>query len=309
MLKGKSIVSIDDVETGDFYEIFQRASLFKKAVKEGKKLDFMEGKIMATFFFEPSTRTRLSFESAMNRLGGSVISVSESKNTSAAKGETIADTIRMVSSYSDIVVMRHPMEGAARVASEFSYVPVLNGGDGSGQHPTQTLLDLFTIWEKYGRIDNLEISMVGDLKYGRTVHSLIKALSRFDNKINMVSPEILRMPEHFLSSLKSKAKINPDSTMDSVLKSTDVFYVTRIQKERFVDLNDYQKVIGSYSINQEFVDRMKESSIIMHPLPRVDEIDPGIDGNKRAYYFIEAANGVFVRMALIDFILRGGKYE
>lgn len=309
MLKGKSIVSIDDVETGDFYEIFQRASLFKKAVKEGKKLDLMEGKIMATFFFEPSTRTRLSFESAMNRLGGSVISVSESKNTSAAKGETIADTIRMVSSYSDIVVMRHPMEGAARVASEFSYVPVLNGGDGSGQHPTQTLLDLFTIWEKYGRIDNLEISMVGDLKYGRTVHSLIKALSRFDNKINMVSPEILRMPEHFLSSLKSKAKINPDSTMDSVLKSTDVFYVTRIQKERFVDLNDYQKVIGSYSINQEFVDRMKESSIIMHPLPRVDEIDPGIDGNKRAYYFIEAANGVFVRMALIDFILRGGKYE
>ncbi|MCL5889035.1 MAG: aspartate carbamoyltransferase [Candidatus Thermoplasmatota archaeon] len=309
MLKGKSIVSIDDVETGDFYEIFQRASLFKKAVKEGKKLDLMEGKIMATFFFEPSTRTRLSFESAMNRLGGSVISVSESKNTSAAKGETIADTIRMVSSYSDIVVMRHPMEGAARVASEFSYVPVLNGGDGSGQHPTQTLLDLFTIWEKYGRIDNLEISMVGDLKYGRTVHSLIKALSRFDNRINMVSPEILRMPEHFLSSLKSKAKINPDSTMDGVLKSTDVFYVTRIQKERFVDLNDYQKVIGSYSINQEFVDGMKESSIIMHPLPRVDEIDPGIDGNKRAYYFIEAANGVFVRMALIDFILRGGKYE
>ena len=309
MLKGKSIVSIDDVETSDFYEIFQRASLFKKAVKEGKKLDLMEGKIMATFFFEPSTRTRLSFESAMNRLGGSVISVSESKNTSAAKGETIADTIRMVSSYSDIVVMRHPMEGAARVASEFSYVPVLNGGDGSGQHPTQTLLDLFTIWEKYGRIDNLEISMVGDLKYGRTVHSLIKALSRFDNRINMVSPEILRMPEHFLSSLKSKAKINPDSTMDGVLKSTDVFYVTRIQKERFVDLNDYQKVIGSYSINQEFVDGMKESSIIMHPLPRVDEIDPGIDGNKRAYYFIEAANGVFVRMALIDFILRGGKYE
>ena len=309
MLKGKSIVSIDDVETGDFYEIFQRASLFKKAVKEGKKLDLMEGKIMATFFFEPSTRTRLSFESAMNRLGGSVISVSESKNTSAAKGETIADTIRMVSSYSDIVVMRHPMEGAARVASEFSYVPVLNGGDGSGQHPTQTLLDLFTIWEKYGRIDNLEISMVGDLKYGRTVHSLIKALSRFDNRINMVSPEILRMPEHFLSSLKSKAKINPDSTMDGVLKSTDVFYVTRIQKERFVDLNDYQKVIGSYSINQEFVDGMKESSIIMHPLPRVDEIDSGIDGNKRAYYFIEAANGVFVRMALIDFILRGGKYE
>ena len=309
MLKGKSIVSIDDVETGDFYEIFQRASLFKKAVKEGKKLDLMEGKIMATFFFEPSTRTRLSFESAMNRLGGSVISVSESKNTSAAKGETIADTIRMVSSYSDIVVMRHPMEGAARVASEFSYVPVLNGGDGSGQHPTQTLLDLFTIWEKYGRIDNLEISMVGDLKYGRTVHSLIKALSRFDNRINMVSPEILRMPEHFLSSLKSKAKINPDSTMDGVLKSTDVFYVTRIQKERFVYLNDYQKVIGSYSINQEFVDGMKESSIIMHPLPRVDEIDSGIDGNKRAYYFIEAANGVFVRMALIDFILRGGKYE
>jgi aspartate carbamoyltransferase catalytic subunit len=309
MLKSKSIVSIDDVETEDFYEIFKRASIFKRAVKEGKILDLMKGKIMATFFFEPSTRTRLSFESAMNRLGGSVISVSEAKSSSAAKGETIADTIRMASSYSDIVVMRHPMEGAARLASEFSTVPVLNGGDGSGQHPTQTLLDLFTIWEKYGRIENLEISMIGDLKYGRTVHSLIKALSRFNNTINLVSPEILRMPEHFLSSIKSRSKIRPDSSLESVLGTTDVFYVTRIQKERFVDLNDYQKVIGSYSFNQDLVERMKESSIIMHPLPRVDEIDPKIDSNKRAYYFIEAANGVFLRMALIDIILRGGEYE
>ncbi|MHB1439197.1 MAG: aspartate carbamoyltransferase [Cuniculiplasma sp.] len=309
MLKGKSIVSIDDVETEDFYEIFHRASIFKKTVKEGKSLELMKGRIMSTFFFEPSTRTRLSFESAMNRLGGSVISVSEAKNSSAAKGETIADTIRMASSYSDIVVMRHPMEGAARVASEFSTVPVLNGGDGSGQHPTQTLLDLFTIWEKYGKIEDLEISLVGDLKYGRTVHSLIKALNRFNNKINLVSPEILQMPDHFLNTLKNRTKINLNSNIDEVLQTTDVFYVTRIQKERFVDLNDYQKVIGSYSFNQELVDRMKDNAIIMHPLPRVDEIDPKIDGNKRAYYFIEAANGVFVRMALIDLILRGGKVE
>jgi aspartate carbamoyltransferase catalytic subunit len=305
MLNNRSIVSIDDVETQDFYNIFKKASQFKKSVKSGKTLDIMKGKIMATLFFEPSTRTRLSFESAMQRLGGSVITVSDAKSSSSAKGETIADTIRMASSYSDIVVMRHPMEGAARLASEFSTVPVINGGDGSGQHPTQTLLDLFTIYEKFGRIDDLNISMVGDLKYGRTVHSLIKALSRLDNQVNLISPSILQMPDHFLSSLKAKGTITRNANLDELLPKSDVFYLTRIQKERFVDLNEYQHVIGSYSFNEELVSRMKENAIIMHPLPRVDEMDPKIDTDKRAYYFIEAANGVFVRMALIDMIIGG----
>lgn len=309
MLNGKSIVSIDDVDNDDFLNIFKEAAILKKDVLKGKVLDLMKGKIMATLFFEPSTRTRLSFESAMHRLGGSVITVSEPKSSSAVKGETIADTMRMASAYSDIIVMRHPLEGAGRLATEFSSVPVLNGGDGSGQHPTQTLLDLFTIWEKFGRIDDLDISLVGDLKYGRTVHSLLKALVRFDNRVTLISPQILKMPDHFLSNLKKKSNITIGESIDQVLKKSDVFYVTRIQKERFVDLNDYNRVIGSYSFTNSVVDQMKKDAIIMHPLPRVDEISPDVDSNERAYYFKEAANGVFVRMALVNMILSGGKHE
>lgn len=305
MLKGKSIVSIDDVGNEDFLNIFKEAAKLKKDILSGKVLDLMKGKIMATLFFEPSTRTRLSFESAMHRLGGSVITVSEPKSSSAVKGETIADTIRMASSYSDIIVMRHPLEGAGRLATEFSSVPILNGGDGSGQHPTQTLLDLFTIWEKFGKIEDLDVSLVGDLKYGRTVHSLVKALMRFDNRVSLISPEILKMPEHFLSNLKNSGNISIGESIDQVLKKSDVFYVTRIQKERFVDLNDYNKVIGSYSFTHNIVEQMKKDAIIMHPLPRVDEISPEVDENHRAYYFKQAANGVFVRMALVNMILRG----
>ncbi|MCL4345622.1 MAG: aspartate carbamoyltransferase [Candidatus Thermoplasmatota archaeon] len=303
MLKGKSLVNIDDVASEDFFRIFDLASEYKKRLSVGEYVKELEGKIMSTLFFEPSTRTRLSFESAMHRLGGNVISVSEAKSSSASKGETIADTIRMASSYSDIVVMRHPMEGAARLASEFSSVPVINGGDGSGQHPTQTLLDLFTIWEKFGRIDNLDVSLVGDLKYGRTVHSLVRALSRFDNTVNLISPEILQMPDHVISGMKQARRIKRIENLDDVLTKSDVFYVTRIQKERFVDLNDYAKVIGSYSFDMETVSKMKKNSIIMHPLPRVDEINPEVDMDPRAYYFREASNGVFVRMAIISMIL------
>ncbi len=305
MLKGKSIVSIDDVSSEDFLGIFKEAAKLKKDILKGKVIDSMYGKIMATLFFEPSTRTRLSFESAMHRLGGSVITVSEPKSSSAVKGETIADTIRMASSYSDLIVMRHPLEGAGRLAAEFSSVPVLNGGDGSGQHPTQTLLDLFTIWEKFGKIDGLDVALVGDLKYGRTVHSLVKALSRYDNKITLVSPEILRMPDHFLSNIKKGNDIKMEESIDSVLENSDVFYVTRIQKERFVDMNDYNRVIGSYSFTANIVEKMKKDAIIMHPLPRVDEISPEVDNNDRAYYFKQAANGVYVRMALINMILGG----
>ncbi|MGP6206799.1 aspartate carbamoyltransferase [Cuniculiplasma sp. SKW3] len=303
MLKGKSLVNIDDVETDDFFKIFGLASEYKERLRKGENIKELDGRILSTLFFEPSTRTRLSFESAMHRLGGSVITVSEPKSSSTSKGETIADTLRMASSYSDVVVMRHPMEGAARLASEFSSVPVINGGDGSGQHPTQTLLDLFTIWEKFGRIENLNVSLVGDLKYGRTVHSLIKALSRFDNTINLVSPEILQMPDHVLSAIRKENGIKKNVELESVLSESDVFYVTRIQKERFVDLNDYSKVIGSYSFDLGTVGKMKKEAIIMHPLPRVDEISPEVDNDPRAFYFKEAANGVFVRMAIISMIL------
>ncbi|MCL4350831.1 MAG: aspartate carbamoyltransferase [Candidatus Thermoplasmatota archaeon] len=305
MLTKKSVVSIGDISNDDIFRVFERASSFKQKLSKGEKIKTMDGKIMATLFFEPSTRTRLSFESAMHRLGGGVISVSEPKSSSASKGETLADTIRMASSYSDIIAMRHPMEGAARLASEFSSVPVLNGGDGSGQHPTQTLLDLFTIWEKFKSLDDLNISMVGDLKYGRTVHSLLRALNRFDTTITLISPESLEMPDHILSTLDHPEKVTKGTDINPILEKTDVFYVTRIQKERFVDLNDYAKVIGSYSFDPETVSKMKKNAIIMHPLPRVDEISPDVDRDPRAFYFKQAENGVYVRMALIDMILGG----
>ncbi|MHB1506614.1 MAG: aspartate carbamoyltransferase [Cuniculiplasma sp.] len=305
MLTKKSVVSIGDISNDDIFRVFERASSFKQKLSKGEKIKTMDGKIMATLFFEPSTRTRLSFESAMHRLGGDVISVSEPKSSSASKGETLADTIRMASSYSDIIAMRHPMEGAARLASEFSSVPVLNGGDGSGQHPTQTLLDLFTIWEKFKSLDDLNISMVGDLKYGRTVHSLLRALNRFDTTITLISPESLEMPDHILSTLDHPEKVTKGTDINPILEKTDVFYVTRIQKERFVDLNDYAKVIGSYSFDPETVSKMKKNAIIMHPLPRVDEISPDVDRDPRAFYFKQAENGVYVRMALIDMILGG----
>lgn len=305
MLKKKDIVNIGDISNEDIFKVFENASKFKKKLSKEEKIKTMDGKIMATLFFEPSTRTRLSFESAMHRLGGSVITVSEPKSSSASKGETVADTIRMASSYSDIIVMRHPMEGAARLASEFSSVPVINGGDGSGQHPTQTLLDLFTIWEKFGTFDGLHITMAGDLKYGRTVHSLIRALNRFDTTISLVSPESLEMPDHIISTLKNPEKVIKSTSLDNVLNSSDVFYVTRIQKERFVDLNDYAKVIGSYSFDSDTVSKMKETAMILHPLPRVDEINPEVDRDPRAAYFRQAENGVFVRMALVDMILGG----
>lgn len=305
MLYKKSIVGIEDIENEDLFNIFHEAKELKRRLLKGEVLKDLEGKIMCTLFFEPSTRTRLSFESAMERLGGKIISVSEGKSSSAAKGETIGDTIRMAASYSDVVVMRHPLEGAARLASEFSKVPVINGGDGSGQHPTQTILDLFTIWEKFSKIECLKVGLVGDLKYGRTVHSLIRALDRFDNKIYLISPEILSLPEYVMSSLKRPENVKVVHNLDDVISELDIFYVTRIQKERFIDPNDYSKVIGSYSFDSKTVKNMKDEAIIMHPLPRVDEIKPDVDEDQRAYYFKQAENGVYVRMAILKKILKG----
>ncbi len=302
MLKNNSVISINDLSDDDLNLIFKTADSMAEVLKTGKEIKTMSGKIMATLFFEPSTRTRLSFESAMHRLGGSVISMADSKSSSAAKGETLADTTRMVSSYSDIIVIRHPLEGAARLVQKFSSKPVINAGDGSGEHPTQTLVDLYTIKNSFGTIDNLEISIIGDLRYGRTVHSLLFALSRYNVKINLVSPDLLKLPEHVMSRIKN-IKINEYNSLNSVIESSDVFYVTRIQKERFTDKNDYNKVIGTYGINENDTKLMKNNAIIMHPLPRVDEISSSVDGTKNAKYFIQAANGIPVRMALISLIL------
>lgn len=303
MLSGRSIVSVDDVSNEEIIEILDLSQRMQEALQSGKNLTTLSGKVMATLFFEPSTRTRLSFESAMARLGGSTISLADSKSSSASKGETLSDSIRVVSSYSDVIVIRHPMEGAARLAAKFSSVPVLNGGDGSGQHPTQTLLDLYTMYREYSKIDDLNITLLGDLKYGRTVHSLLLALSRFNVHVNLVSPGILKVPEHIISRVRDRIDITETDDLNSVTEKTDVFYVTRIQKERFADLNEYSSVIGSYSIDSQMLGEMKESSIIMHPLPRVDEIDPDVDQDSRARYFQQAANGIPVRMALISKIL------
>lgn len=305
MLKNKSIVSIDDISDEDLMEIFKVSEQMSKLLKEGKESDILSSKIMATFFYEPSTRTRLSFESAMHRLGGSVISVSEASSSSVAKGETLADTIRMAESYSDVVVIRHPMEGAARLASKFSSKPVVNAGDGSAQHPTQTLLDLFTMKQEFGKLDGLKISLIGDLKYGRTVHSLLRALSRFDVEVTLVSPDVLRVPQHVMSRLPDGMKTRLSESIEENLGNSDVFYLTRIQKERFTDQNEYRSVIGSYALDPTSVEKMKKDSIIMHPLPRIDEIAPEVDYMKQARYFKQASNGVPVRMALLSMILGG----
>lgn len=303
MLKNKSLVSIEDVTTTELEEIFKIAGEMESSLASGKPLKTMDGKIMVTIFYEPSTRTRLSFESAMHRLGGSVLSISEIKSSSVAKGETLADTVRMAEGYADVIVVRHPMEGAARLASRFSSKPVINAGDGSGQHPTQTVLDLYTIRKEIGDLNGKEITIVGDLKYGRTVHSLLIALSKYDVSVNLVSPQLLRLPNYVYSRIENSMKVRMTEDLNRVIETTDVLYVTRIQKERFSDPNEYKSVIGSYSINMNTVSAMKEKSIIMHPLPRIDEISPEVDRSPKAVYFRQANNGVPVRMALISEIL------
>lgn len=305
MLKNKSVVSIDDISDEELMEVFKTSEKMSKIISEGRKSDILSSRIMATFFYEPSTRTRLSFESAMHRLGGSVISVSEASSSSVAKGETLADTVRMAEAYSDVIVIRHPMEGSARLASKFSSKPVINAGDGSAQHPTQTLLDLYTMKQETGSLDGLKIALVGDLKYGRTVHSLIRALARFDVEVTLISPSVLRIPDYVMSRLPKNMKINISEDIEEHLENTDVFYVTRIQKERFTDQNEYRNVIGSYAINGDFVERMKRNAIIMHPLPRIDEITPEVDYMPQARYFKQAGNGIPVRMALLSMILGG----
>lgn len=306
MIKGKDIVAINDLSLDEIELILSRARDMVPIARSEKKSRLLDGRIMASFFFEPSTRTRLSFETAMQRLGGSVITVTGQEGTSMIKGETLADTVRMAECFSDIIVLRHPREGAARLAAGFSKIPVINGGDGAGQHPTQTLLDLYTIKEEFADVSKLHVTIAGDLKYGRTTHSLSIALSRMGASLSFVAPPTIQMPDHVLDEISNMGTdCELSSDLAGCIPRTDVLYMTRIQKERFPDVEEYIKVAGAFRLDPETLEKAKKSMIVMHPLPRVDEIHPDVDRMVHARYFQQAFNGVPVRMALLSLILGG----
>ena len=304
---GRDIVSIHDLSLQEIEFILNYANKFLPIAKGDLRTTSLNGKIMASLFFEPSTRTRLSFETAMKRLGGNVIGITEREGSSLVKGETLADTIRMVESYSDVIILRHPQEGAARLAAEFSEIPIINAGDGAGQHPTQTLLDLFTIRTEVGDIAGKNIVLMGDLKYGRTVHSLAYAITLFGGRLSFIAPDLLQMPPEVINQV-SELGVHPISgnNLGEVIGDADVLYVTRIQKERIPDETEYRKVAGSYVIDEHILQEAKDELIIMHPLPRVTEISPSVDVTKHAKYFRQAFYGVPIRMALLSLVL-GGK--
>ncbi|HNX12652.1 MAG TPA: aspartate carbamoyltransferase [Paludibacteraceae bacterium] len=299
-MKNRSLVSISDYSKEEILSILDSAADFE-ANPNRKTLD---GKVIATLFFEPSTRTRLSFETAVNRLGGRIIGFSDSTTSSSVKGETLHDTIRMVSCYADAIVMRHTLEGAARYASEISPVPIINAGDGANQHPSQTLLDLYSIFKTQGTLENLNICLVGDLKYGRTVHSLIMAMSHFHPTFKFIAPEELKMPDEYKVFCKSHNIPFSESTeLTDNFNDADILYITRVQKERFLDLIEFEKVKNVYTLKNDMLADTKPNLKILHPLPRVNEIDPDVDSNPKAYYFQQAQNGLFVREAIISKVL------
>lgn len=304
--RGKDLISIADLNKAAIYQVLEEAKGMVPIARGERKDERLRGRILATLFFEPSTRTRLSFEAAALRLGGRVLSFGSPEITSVAKGETLADTVRMVEAYADAIVLRHSQEGAARLAAEFSDKPVINAGDGAGQHPTQTLLDLFTIWDWKGVIEGVRVILLGDLKYGRTVHSLAYALALLGAELTLVAPPTLRMPREILEVVKdlgATPKVLDDPS--DAIKDADVLYVTRIQKERFPDPQEYLKVAGSYRVDLNLLREGKKELAIMHPLPRVREIAPEVDRTPHALYFKQAFNGVPVRMALLSLILGG----
>ena len=301
--KGRDIVSIRDFTKEDLLHVLK----VSKEMEEDKP-QLLAGKILATLFFEPSTRTRLSFESAMCRLGGKIIGFSDEKVSSVKKGETIWDTAKMAERYSDVIVIRSPIEGSARLAAEATSVPVINGGDGANQHPTQTLLDLYTIQKAKKNIDGLKIGFLGDLKYGRTVHSLAIALSHWKVDLYFIAPDALQMPDHYLKDLQEVGiKCYQTDDVFAVSKNLDILYVTRIQQERFPDPMEYEKYKNAYRLDQSLLSHIKDDMKIMHPLPRVGEISPELDETKHAIYFEQAGNGVTVRKALLALVL--GKVE
>jgi aspartate carbamoyltransferase catalytic subunit len=268
-----------------------------------KGSDMLKGKILATLFFEPSTRTRLSFEAAMLKLGGSTIGFAEPEIASVKKGENLADTVRTVENYADAIALRHPLEGAAKLAAEFSKVPIINAGSGAEEHPTQALIDLYTIQKEKGKIDGLKIALIGDLRYGRTVHSLAYALALYNIELYLISPETLRMRREVIRTIHNKISIIEDTNLEKIIPQIDVLYVTRIQKERFPDLAEYAKVKGTYKIELKTLKNAKKDMIILHPLPRVDEIATEVDSTPQARYFQQVWNGIVVRMALLALVL------
>src|SRR4030042_1381562 len=299
--KGRDIISIEDFSREESSYIPDASHSMESIAKKGS--DMLKGKILANLFFEPSTRTRLSFEAAMIKLGGSAIGFAEPEIASVKKGENLADTVRTVENYADAIALRHPLEGAAKLAAEFSQVPVINAGSGAEEHPTQALIDLYTIRKDKGTIDGLKIALMGDLRYGRTVHSLRDALAPYKIELYLISPESLRMRREVLETIRNRITVHEDVTLEKIILEVDVLYVTRIQKERFPDAAEYAKVKGTYRIDQRTLKAAKKDMIILHPLPRVDEIAAEVDSSPQARYFQQVWNGVVVRMALLGLVL------
>lgn len=300
-MKSKSLVSIDQCTKEDILRILDNARKFE----DNPNRNLLEGKVAATLFFEPSTRTRLSFETAINRLGGKVIGFQDASTTSSSKGETLKDTILMVSNYADLIVMRHHLEGAAKYASEITDIPIINAGDGANQHPSQTMLDLYSIQKTQGKLTDLTITMVGDLKYGRTVHSLISGMSHFNPTFHFVAPDELRMPDEYkLFCDKHNIKYYEHTAFsEEVINETDILYMTRVQRERFTDLEEYQKVKNVYILKSQMLENSKDNLRVLHPLPRVNEIAYDVDDSPKAYYIQQARNGLFARQAIICEVL------
>ena len=299
-MQNKSLVSITDYSKAEYLKILALAAEFEINPNQ----EILKGKLVATLFFEPSTRTRLSFETAINRLGGKVIGFADVNSSSVSKGESLKDTIKMVTSYADLIVIRHPTEGAARYASEIATVPVINAGDGANQHPTQTLLDLYSIQKTQKTLENLNMFMIGDLKYGRTVHSLLMAMSYFNPTFYFISPDELKMPREYLLYLNQhKIKYYEYKEFMPIISQADIVYMTRVQKERFSDPIEYEKTKNAYVLRNSMLEHTRSNMKILHPLPRVNEINIDVDENPKAYYFTQALNGVFVRQAIISSIL------
>ncbi len=300
-MKKKDLISITDYSKEDYLRILELAADFE----ENPNQRLLEGKVVASLFFEPSTRTRLSFETAINRLGGRIIGFSDAGSSSVSKGESLHDTIKMVSNYVDLIVMRHPLEGSSRYAAEVADVPVINAGDGANQHPTQTLLDMYSILKTQGTLDNINIFMIGDLKYGRTVHSLLMAMTEFENPVfNFIAPEELSMPEEYKLFLNEKGiRYFEHTEINDNINHADIIYMTRVQKERFMDPIEYEKVKNVYILENSMLNNTKPNMRILHPLPRINEIHPDVDNNEKAYYFTQARNGVYTRQAIIAHIL------
>jgi len=303
-LYGKHILSVSQFARADLEEIFAVAEEMRAMVKRVGTFDLLKGKVLANLFYEPSTRTSSSFIAAIERLGGSAIPINEVRYSSVTKGESLPDTVRTLEAYADVIVLRHPETGAAATAAKYCRKPVINAGDGTGEHPTQALLDLFTIRQELGRIDGLTVTMLGDLKYGRTVHSLARLLALYNAKLNYVAPDLLRMPPTLIEELKQRGVSQTEfKSLDDVLGATDVLYVTRVQKERFENPDDYESVKNAYTITLETMARAKEQMVLMHPLPRVTEIAIEVDDDPRAAYFRQMEYGLYVRMALLAMVL------